>query len=58
VYSLGEPEEWRAAQVFSTEEEALAYYKTTMIRPVLERLMAEMTSEKSSERVIRRKLEE
>jgi hypothetical protein len=57
VYAHGEPEEWRATQVFATEEEALAYYKTE-IRPALERLMADMTREKSGGKIVRRKLEE
>jgi hypothetical protein len=57
VHGLGEPEEWRSPQVFSTEEAAMEYYKTS-IRPGLERLMAEMEKKKSSGKIIRRRLEE
>ena len=54
VYCIGEPQEWRAAQVFSTEAAAMQYYKTN-IRPVLEQLTSELA--KSSKGVIHRKLE-
>jgi hypothetical protein len=57
VHALGEPDEWRAPQVFSTEGAALEYYKTS-IRPALERLMADMTREKSGGKIVRRRLEE
>jgi hypothetical protein len=57
VYAVGEPEEWRAPQVFATEEAAMEYYKTS-IRPALERLMADMAREKSGGKIVRRKLEE
>jgi hypothetical protein len=57
VYAYGEPKEWRTPQVFPTEEEAMAYYKTS-IRPALERLMADIGREKSGGKIIRRKLEE
>jgi hypothetical protein len=57
VHALGEPDEWRAPQVFSTEEAAMEYYKTS-IRPALERLMADMTGEKSGGKIVRRRLEE
>jgi hypothetical protein len=57
VYAVGEPEEWRAPQVFSTEEEAMEYYKTA-IRPALERLMAEMARGESGGKIVRRRLEE
>jgi hypothetical protein len=46
VHAYGEPDEWRAPQVFPTEEAAMEYYKTS-IRPALERLMAEMAEGKS-----------
>ncbi len=37
IHARGEPDEWRAEQVFPTEDEAMRYYKTT-IRPELERM--------------------
>jgi hypothetical protein len=46
VHAYGEPDEWRAPQVFPTEEEAMAFCKTS-IRPALERFMADLTGEKS-----------
>jgi hypothetical protein len=57
VVAYGEPQEWRTPQVFATEEEALAYYKT-VIRPALESLMADMAKGKSAGKVISRRLEE
>lgn len=52
----GEPQEWRSAEVFATEEEAMRYYKTT-IRPALEQVMAEMRDKGTGRKYIRRKLE-
>lgn len=52
----GEPEEWRSSEVFATEEEAMRYYKAN-IRPGLERMMAEMASERPGGKFIHRKLE-
>ena len=52
----GEPEEWRSPEVFSTEEEAMQYYKTS-IRPALERMMAKMAKEKPGITSIHRRLE-
>jgi hypothetical protein len=57
MYAYGEPEVWRTPQVFPTEEAAMEYYKRS-IRPVLERMMADMAGEKSSGKAIHRKLEE
>jgi hypothetical protein len=57
VYCHGEPEEWRSPQVFSTEDAAMQYYKTS-IRPALERMMTEMASGKSGRKFIHRKLEQ
>jgi hypothetical protein len=39
--AAGEPDEWRAPEVFRSEDEAMAYYKAT-IRPGLEQLTAEL----------------
>jgi hypothetical protein len=55
IDSRGEPEEWRSSEVFSTEEEAMQYYKTS-IRPELERMTARM-AKKSGLPSIHRKLE-
>jgi hypothetical protein len=55
VLGVGEPQEWRASQVFPTEEAALQYYKT-YIRPELEKMMSQMKS--SGVKTIQRKLEE
>jgi hypothetical protein len=52
----GEPEEWRSPEVFSTEEEAMQYYKTS-IRPELERMMAKVANEKPGITSVHRKLE-
>lgn len=54
VLGSGEPQEWRASQVFPTEEAALHYYKTN-IRPALEQMTSQLG--KSSRGVLRRKLE-
>ncbi|MFZ5909428.1 MAG: hypothetical protein ACOYYU_05380 [Chloroflexota bacterium] len=54
VGCIGEPQEWRATQVFSSEAEAMHYYKTN-IRPALEQLTSQMA--KSSKGAIYRKLE-
>lgn len=56
VHCYGEPEEWRSPKIFSTEEAAMQYYKTS-IRPFLERMMAKMVNEKSDTSLIHRKLE-
>ncbi|MGH7972149.1 MAG: hypothetical protein ACREIC_25830, partial [Limisphaerales bacterium] len=37
---VGEPQEWRSAETFESEDAAMAFYKTS-IRPGLERLMSE-----------------
>jgi hypothetical protein len=54
VSCIGEPQEWRTTQVFSTEAAALQYYKTN-IRPILEQLTSQMA--KSSKGAIHRRLE-
>ncbi len=55
ILCIGEPEEWRSSEIFSTEDSAMRYYKTT-IRPALEQMTAQMA--KSNTNVIRRKIEE
>ena len=57
VHCYGEPEEWRSSEVFSTEEAAMQYYKTS-IRPSLERMMAKMAKGQSGSTFTHRKLEE
>jgi hypothetical protein len=57
VHCRGAPEEWRSPEVFSTEEAAMQYYKTS-IRPSLERMMAEMANGQSDRKFIHRRLEE
>ena len=52
----GEPDEWRAPEVFSTEEEAMQYYRTH-IRPVLEQMIAKTADGKSGTKAIHRRLE-
>jgi len=37
IHARGEPDEWRAEEIFPTEDAAMRYYKTT-IRPELERM--------------------
>ena len=41
VLCMGEPEDWRAVQVFPAEDAALQYYKTN-IRPELEKMILQM----------------
>lgn len=55
VAGHGEPTEWRAPEVFPTEEAAMRYYKTS-IRPTLARLMAH-ASRQVDATVVHRKLE-
>ena len=50
-----EPNEWRSAEVFPTEEAAMQHYKT-FIRPGLEQLMAE-AGQSPRMKAIHRKLE-
>jgi hypothetical protein len=57
VHCHGEPEEWRSPQVFSTEEAAMQYYKTS-IGPSLTRMMKKMAKKQSGTTFIQRKLEE
>ncbi|TEU17721.1 MAG: hypothetical protein E3J21_07710 [Anaerolineales bacterium] len=57
VHCHGTPEEWRSPEVFSTEEAAMQYYKTS-IRPSLERMMAETANGQPGRTFIHRKLEE
>ena len=56
VHCQGEPKEWRSSEIFSTEEEAMSYYKAS-IRPALERMMAKITRKKSGTTFVHRKLE-
>ena len=53
----GEPEEWRYAEVFPTEEAAMRYYKSS-IRPSLQRMMTEMADREPDVTFTHRKLEE
>ncbi|MDH4137940.1 MAG: hypothetical protein OEW09_14660 [Anaerolineae bacterium] len=57
VYCHGEPDEWRSPEVFSTEDAAMQYYKTS-IRPALEQMMTEMAKEQPGAKFLRRKLEQ
>ena len=57
VHCRGAPEEWRSPEIFSTEEAAMQYYKTS-IRPSLEQMMAETANGQSGRTFIHRKLEE
>jgi hypothetical protein len=57
VHCHGAPEEWRSPEVFSTEEAAMHYYKTS-IRPSLEQMMAETANGHPGKTFIHRKLEE
>ncbi len=41
---VGEPEEWRSIETFSSEDAAMTFYKAN-IRPGLERLMAQASRE-------------
>lgn len=56
VYCNGEPTEWRAQDVFPTEDEAMRYYKS-YIRPNLQKMMSELKDEKSNSNIFHRKLE-
>ena len=51
----GDPTEWRAPEVFATEEAAMQYY-TSVIRPPLTRLIAD-TSRPGDATFVHRKLE-
>jgi hypothetical protein len=53
----GEPKEWRDPKVFTSEDEAMHHYKTT-IRPFLERLMNQLKKEHRGLSTSPRKLEE
>jgi len=57
VHCRGAPEEWRSPEIFSKEEAAMQYYKTS-IRPSLKRMMAEMANGHPGRTFIHRKLEE
>jgi len=52
----GEPTEWRAPEVFPTEEAAMRAYTVT-IRPALARLMAHVAQGHTGTTVVHRKLE-
>jgi hypothetical protein len=53
----GEPTEWRDPKVFTTEDAAMRYYKSS-IRPSLERLMAQLKKDRGSVSTVVRRLEE
>ena len=53
----GEPEEWRDPKVFTSEDEAMHYYKST-IRPSLEKLMNQFKKSRRGVSGFHRKLEE
>ena len=56
VFCNGEPKEWRAPQVFQTEDAAMQYYRRS-VRPILEKMMSEIKAGKDSSKVVHRKLE-
>jgi len=56
VHCQGDPDEWHAPKVFSTESEAMSYYKLH-IRPELERLMSKIENEISNGTLVHEKLE-
>jgi hypothetical protein len=53
----GEPKEWQTAETFESENAAMTFYKTTSIRPRLERLMAEASRQVKDGTFIHRRLE-
>ncbi len=53
----GEPEEWRDPKVFTSEDEAMHYYKST-IRPSLEKLMNQFKKSRHGISGFHRKLED
>ena len=57
VECRGEPEEWVSNEVFDTEDEAMAFYKSN-IRPGLEQLMREATRHDKDATLSIRRLEE
>jgi len=56
VECRGEPKEWQSPQLFSTEDEAMEYYKRN-IRPALEQLMSGLAKEVAGVRSFHRRLE-
>ncbi len=44
VYGHGEPEEWRSAEMFETEEAAMKHYQTA-ISPSMRQMMAKMAKQ-------------
>ena len=56
VHCDGEPTEWCSQKVFSTEDEAMNYYKL-YIRPDLQRLMSKIENEVSDGILVHRRLE-
>ena len=54
---VGEPEEWRSQETFTTDDAAMQFYKTN-IRPGLERLMAEASNNVRDGVFMHRRLEE
>src|SRR5215468_2522027 len=53
---IGEPQEWRSAEAFGSEDAAMSFYKTS-IRPGLERLMAEVSRNVKDGTFMHRRLE-
>jgi hypothetical protein len=53
---IGEPQEWRSAQIFASEDAAMSYYMAS-IRPGLERLMAEASRKAKDGTFMHRQLE-
>ena len=53
---IGEPQEWHSPETFASEDAAMTFYKAS-IRPRLERLMAEASSEAKGGTFIHRRLE-
>jgi hypothetical protein len=57
VECLGEPKEWASHEVFDTEDQAMAFYKSN-IRPGLEKLMREATQDHKGATMSLHRLEE
>lgn len=53
---IGEPQEWRSAETFASEDAAMTFYKTR-IRPGLERLMTEASRKVKDGTFMHRRLE-
>ena len=56
VHCKGELTEWFSPEVFQKEEEAMNYYKI-YIRPLLQKMMADINNKKIGTKFVHRKLE-